>query len=189
MVPRMRIARPLALALSTSILLLAPATALAQFQRLYDEYKRTGGRIDACAHAAGDLTAALGEIPADVRAYDPGFADALNRALDQQAAGCGRAQGQGAQRGAGTAVAADGSPGPANPAPMKLPTAAEEPGFPPALVAAMVVLAAILGLAGGVAIARHYGWRPPPPRARGPGRRLGERLADGFWVLRDRLGR
>jgi hypothetical protein len=190
MVLPMRIARPLLLALALGALL-APATAVAQVERLYDEYKRTGGQIDACAYSAGELSAALGQIPADVRAYDPGFADALNLALDEHVAGCGKAQPkqQAPQRSSGTAVASDGSPGPANPAPTKLATATEKPGFPAALVAVMVLLGVVLGLAAGVVIARYYGWRPPPPRSRRPGRRLGERLADGFWVLRDRLGR
>ena len=39
-----------------------------------------------------DLRAGLEQIPADVRAYDPGFVDALNTALNARAIGCSGSQ-------------------------------------------------------------------------------------------------
>jgi hypothetical protein len=187
----MRMARTLIPALAVAALLVAPGTAAAQFERLYNEYKETGGRIDACAYSADELAAALGEIPADVRAYDPGFADALNQALDEQVGGCGQAQQRETpDEGGGTVVAEDGSPGPADPRPVRLAGGAEEPGFPLALAAAMAVAAALLGLGCGLALARYHRWRPAAgSRRAGGARRLGERLSDSFWVLRDRFGR
>jgi hypothetical protein len=188
----MRIPRLPIATFALAALLISPAAAAAQFEDLYHEYQRTGGRIDGCAHSADELTSALGEIPADIRAYDPGFADALNLALDQRVGGCGAAgQQQEPAKGSGTVVAGDGSPGPASPRPVSLAEAGEEPGFPLALVGAMVVAAALVGLVGGIAAARYFGRAPQSgsPRSPGPGRRLGERLSDSFWVLRDRLGR
>jgi hypothetical protein len=187
----MRMAHRRILAVALAALLLAPAVAAAQFERLYNEYKRTGGQIDACAYSTEDLTAALGEIPADVRAYDPGFADALNLALDEHVGGCGEApQREAPSEGSGIVVTEDGSPGPTDPRPVRLAGTAEEPGFPLALAAAMAVGAALVGLGSGLALARRYGWTPGPD-GRGPGgtRRLGERITDSLWVLRDRIGR
>jgi hypothetical protein len=188
----MRISRPLIAACLIAALLVAPAAAAAQFERLYQEYKRSAGLIDGCAHSADELSAALGEIPADIRAYDPEFAEALNRALDQQITGCGRDRPKQAQEeGGGTVVAGDGSPGPATPRPLRLADLGEEPGFPLAVVGAIAVAAALVGVGGGIALARHYGWAPRPRSPGSPrrGRGLGERLSDSFWVLRNRLGR
>lgn len=91
----------------------APASAQSGSQGIYDEYLQTG-LIAGCNHTAGDLQAALTTIPADVQAYDPGFSDALNGALDRRASGC-----DGAVKGTfnpsglpGTTLAADGAPGP-----------------------------------------------------------------------------
>jgi hypothetical protein len=188
----MRIPRSSIATFALAALLIAPAFAAAQFEALYHEYQSSGGRIDGCAHSADELTGALGEIPADVRAYDPGFADALNLALDQRVGGCGAARQEPAPaKGGGIVVAGDGSPGPASPQRMRLARAGEEPGFPLALVGAMVVAAVLVGLGAGIAAAGYFGSAPRSgsPRAAGRSRRLGERLLDSLWVLRDRLGR
>jgi len=94
----------------------APAGAGAELDALYDEYL-TSGVIAGCAHTQDELETALKEIPADIRAYDPGFATALTNALEQRASGCEEAE-QLAEDVLiptlfGTSEAADGSPGPA----------------------------------------------------------------------------
>jgi hypothetical protein len=94
----------------------APAGAGAQLDALYDEYLNFGV-IGGCAHTQDELETALKDIPADIRAYDPGFATALTNALEQRASGCEEAQ-QLAEDVLiptlfGTSEAADGSPGPA----------------------------------------------------------------------------
>ena len=93
-----------------------PATAGAQLDELYDEYLGSGV-VAGCAHTQAELEQALKDIPADIRAYDPGFANALTNALEQRASGCEEAE-QLAQDVLiptlfGTSEAADGSPGPA----------------------------------------------------------------------------
>src|SRR5881396_2527938 len=105
--------RPLAtLITATAAVLLLTATARADFQTLYDDYRADGG-IDGCAYSSSYLSAGLSEIPADVREYDPGFSEAINTALEQVAAGCGTAPPAAATR--NEATAADGSPGPVAP--------------------------------------------------------------------------
>ena len=93
-----------------------PAAAGAQLDELYDEYL-SSGVVAGCAHTQGDLEQALKDIPADIRAYDPGFATALTNALEQRASGCDEAE-QLAEdvltpTPLGTSEAPDGSPGPA----------------------------------------------------------------------------
>ena len=93
-----------------------PAAAGAQLDELYDEYL-SSGVVAGCSHTQGDLEQALKDIPADIRAYDPGFATALTNALEQRASGCEEAE-QLAQDVLiptlfGTSEASDGSPGPA----------------------------------------------------------------------------
>ena len=132
----------------------APAGAGAQLDELYDEYL-TSGVIAGCAHNQGEFETALKEIPADIRAYDPGFATALTNALEQRASGCEEAE-QLAEDVLiptlfGTSEADDGSPGPAVAAvsvvpPPSPPAAAEtESGTWIALIfGALVLLAALL---------------------------------------------
>ena len=93
-----------------------PVAAPAQLDDLYDEYL-SSGVIAGCAHTQADLEQALKGIPADIRAYDPGFSTALTNALEQRAAGCAEAE-QLAEDVLiptlfGTSEAEDGSPGPA----------------------------------------------------------------------------
>jgi hypothetical protein len=104
-----------------------PSAAAAGSSELYEEYRRSGV-IDGCAHGTGELSEALSGVPADIKAYDPGFADALNVALERRAAGC---RGVAAADPlvpvavAGTRRAADGSPGPRDPRAAAAPAAAE----------------------------------------------------------------
>jgi hypothetical protein len=65
----------------------APCAALADVDELYDEY-RSAGAVRACAYSREELRQGLADLPADIRAYDPGFVDALNIALEQRAASC-----------------------------------------------------------------------------------------------------
>ena len=111
-----------------ALALVLPAVAAAGSRELYEEYRR-GGAIDGCAHGSGELSAALSGVPADIKAYDPGFADALNVALERRAAGC---RGDAAAADplvpvavAGTRRASDGSPGPRDPPTPAAPAAAE----------------------------------------------------------------
>jgi hypothetical protein len=135
---------------SLALLLLAACPALADVDTLYDEY-RLRGLVRGCAHPEAELRDGLAQIPADIRAYDPGFADALNAALEQRAASCeGGAALLPAQPVApgGGATAADGSPGPAGvpstPAPATEPSGEGDGGWPQAL---LLVLSGCAGLA------------------------------------------
>lgn len=95
-------------------LLVAPPSASADlFDDLYEEY-RTGGLINGCRYDAADLRDALAGVPPDISAYDPGFADALNAAIEQRASGCDGSAVLSLQLppAAGAVEAGDGSPGP-----------------------------------------------------------------------------
>ena len=126
-----------ALVLALGVALVLPAAAAAApappqvgFQGLYDEYQRLGF-VFGCAHRESDLRSALSSIPADIAAYDPGFADALDPQTPVSAAG--------------TIIAEDGSPGPANQRPLGTLPAPEQAdtGIP----AVLIVLASLLGIA------------------------------------------
>jgi hypothetical protein len=147
----MRLLLPTIAAALAALLLAAPAQA--DFQTLYDDY-RADGAIDGCAYTAGELSSGLGDIPADVRQYDPGFPDALNAALDQVAAGCHAAPAAARNE----VIAADGSPGPAVPHALAFKATGSDRGLPGVLIALIAVLAAALAAAGVFALARYYGW-------------------------------
>jgi hypothetical protein len=166
-------------------LLLPASTAAAAappqvgFQGLYDEYQKLGF-VYGCAHRESDLRSALSSIPADIAAYDPGFADALDSALEQQASGCSGLSSpfpQNPATAAGTINADDGSPGPANQRPLGTLPAPEsaDTGIP----AVLVVLASMLGVALLVAavlsLSRYFGWDTGRP-ARAVLRPLRDRL-------------
>ena len=140
----------------TALVLAFPGPAAgAGFDQLFGEYQTTGN-IDGCAHTTADLSDALAAVPADVRAYDPGFADALNAALERRAAGCAGTRGSLSVPldAAGTIRAADGSPGPR--APRRLTVASTDSG-PPSDLGAIV---AALGIgAAAAAIGAALGWR------------------------------
>jgi hypothetical protein len=164
-----------------------PASAAADFQTLYSDY-RADGVIDGCAYSSSELSSGLSDIPADVRQYDPGFAAAINAALDQVAAGCGTAA---KVAGAKDEVsAADGSPGPAVPHRLAFVAAGTGRGLPAVLVALIAILGAALAAAALLAGAHYYGWdlrsrlAPVSGAARGAERRIADRLR---W-LQDRLG-
>lgn len=128
-------------------LALVPSAEAADVDRLYDEY-RSSGLIRPCAHSDAELRDGLAEIPADVRAYDPGFADAVNAALEQRAS-CGTAPASPASP-EGARLAADGSPGPAAAAPSPVPAPAEGDDGSNGL--AHAGLLAVAALAGAVAV-------------------------------------
>lgn len=168
--------------------LLLPATAAADFQTFYDDY-RADGVIDGCAQSPAQLSAALGDIPADVREYDPGFADAINAALEQAATGCGTAP-QEAAAIEDEVISADGSPGPALPKRAGLAVPDSGRDMPLVLVAVSVLLAATLAFAALLAVANRYGWdlRGRLAPVGGALRGAERRLADSLRSLRDRLG-
>jgi len=143
--------RPLATLIAATALLL-PGTAAADFQTFYDDY-RADGVIDGCAQSPGELSAALGDIPADVREYDPAFADAINAALEQAATGCGTAPREAAAEIENEVIAKDGSPGPAPPRSAGLAVPESGTDMPPILVALSLLLAA------GLAAAAYVGLR------------------------------
>ena len=124
--------------------------ALADVESLYAEYRQTG-QIQGCGHTRDELLNALDDIPADIAAYDPGFADALGDALAQRAGGCGAVPpSQGALLFVGgDATATDGSPGPVPAFVGELPAAsAAAPGrATPILLIGTAALAALLSLA------------------------------------------
>jgi hypothetical protein len=143
-----------ALVLALAAALLLPGTTAAAppppagFQGLYDEYQKLGF-VFGCSHRESDLRSALSSIPADIAAYDPGFADALDAALEQRASGCSGAPTspfpQTPVSAGGTVLAGDGSPGPANERPLGSLPAPEraDTSIPPVLLA----LAALVGAA------------------------------------------
>jgi hypothetical protein len=141
-------------ALAAGILLAAPAQA--DFQNLYDQYRAHGG-IDGCAVSSGELSNGLADIPADVREYDPGFAVAINAALEQAAAGCG----EGPQEAAAIKneiSASDGSPGAAVPKAFAIPAVDGGRGLPAALIGLIAVLGLALAAGAVFGVARYYGW-------------------------------
>jgi hypothetical protein len=127
-------------------LLLAP-TAGAEFQNLYDDY-RADGVIDGCSFPSSELSSGLTDIPADVREYDPGFAEAINAALEQAAGGCNVAPAEAAAL-KNEISAADGSPGPALPKGLAVAEVDGDQGLPAVLIALIVVVGA--GLLAGIA--------------------------------------
>jgi hypothetical protein len=151
----MRLRPLLSLTIVIALALLLPASASADFQTLYDDY-RTDGVIDGCSYSSNELSSGLGEIPADVREYDPGFSDALNAALEQAAAGCGLTPQ--AAGGKNEVSAADGSPGPVAPKPVSFQTPTGGRGLPAVMTALIVLLGAALGAAAVLFAAHYYGW-------------------------------
>ncbi len=103
--------------------------------------------IDGCAQSPGELSAALGDIPADVREYDPAFADAINAALEQAATGCGAAPQEAGAEIENEVISGDGSPGPAPPRSAGLAVPDSGTDMPPILIALSLLLAAGLGAA------------------------------------------
>ena len=167
--------------------LLWPATAQADFQTLYDDY-RADGVIDGCAYPSSELSSGLNDVPADVREYDPGFTDALNAALEQAATGCG--SGPAAAVTKNEVTASDGSPGPAVPKSLAVAPATSGRSLPGAMDALIAVLGAALALAALLAAAHFYGWdlRGRLAPVGGAARAVERRLADGLRSLLDRLG-
>ncbi len=107
--------RRILLTTALALALGAPGQASAQVSGLYEEYLAPGA-VSGCTRPAAEIESALKDIPADIRAYDPGFASALSTALEQRAAGCAevieRATDVLLPATSGTALASDGSPGP-----------------------------------------------------------------------------
>ena len=152
---RLRSIATLTIAAAAAALLLA-APAEADFQTLYDDY-HTDGVIDGCSYSSSELSSGLSDIPADVREYDPGFAVAINAALEQAAAGCG----EGPQEAAAIKneiSASDGSPGPAVPKSFAIPAVDGGRGLPAALIGLIAVLGLALAAAAALGVARYYGW-------------------------------
>jgi hypothetical protein len=183
--------------------LAAPAAAVAQepggrqpppsdFGQLFDEYRRQGF-IYGCTHRSADLREALAAIPADINAYDPGFADALSAGLEQRSAGCKGALSspfpQSPAEATGTILADDGSPGPGNRRSVGAEPAPEAGG-----ASMPLALALLAGIVGAVLVGATWLWATRQRGWAGPGKggarlqRARERIADGVWVLRDRLG-
>jgi hypothetical protein len=181
--------RPLAtLTISAAaIVLLLPTTAQADFQTLFDDY-RADGVIDGCTYSSSELSSGLSSIPTDISQYDPGFAEAINAALEQAAAGCGAAALEAVPK--SEVNAADGSPGPAAPDPVAFQTRDPDQGLPAVLIALIIALGAVLATGAVLGAAHFYGWdlrgrlAPVSGAARGAERRL----ADSLRSLLDRLG-
>lgn len=141
--------------LAPLVVMAGAGTATAATIDLYDDY-RANGRIDGCQNTEANLEEALETIPGDIAAYDPGFAEALNTALNDRALGC-----SGEDLGLGDALVAipgaspDGSPGPP-PAPVSVigaPAAPDGPSSAPLVALALVTLA-LAGTAAGVQLLR-----------------------------------
>jgi hypothetical protein len=144
------------LALAALTLLALPALASADFQSLYDDY-RSDGSIDGCAYSTSQLSSGLNGIPADVREYDPGFADAINAALEQAAGGCGVSP-QAASAAKNQTSAGDGSPGPAVQRATAFRAGDDGRGMPLVLGALIALLGAVLATAAVLVADQRYGW-------------------------------
>jgi hypothetical protein len=182
-----RLAKPTIAVLAAALMLPAPASA--DFQTLYDDY-RADGVINGCAFSSAELSSGLGEIPADVREYDPGFSEAINAALEQSASGCGQAPQEAARAIKNEITAADGSPGPAIPKAFVFAHPDDGRGLPAVLVGLMVLLGLALGTAALLGAAHYRGWdlRRRLAPASGAVRGVERRLAESLRSLRDRLG-
>jgi hypothetical protein len=168
--------------------MLAPAAARADFGDLYRDYTNDGA-INGCKHSPAELRAGLGQIPADVRQYDPGFEQALEGALEQRVGGCGTLSLAPSGSG-GTRTTADGSPGPRSAGATSAQAVSQGHGVPAVIVAMIVLLGAVLLVAALFGLAAYFGWnleRAAMP-AGGRARRLGELLSDRLYAVRDRLG-
>lgn len=170
--------------------LLAPALALGAGS--YDDYS-SDGNLNACRYSPSQLQDDLASAPSDVRQYDPGYLDALRRALGQQTSGgCDPgAPAGGEERGRAAAAAQVDSGGPGTPGGNATSPSSirlgdldrrDLPAWPAVLagVGGLVILAAILFT---LAFARQG------LRATGPGTGASSALSDYWWALRDRLGR
>lgn len=148
----MRTAASIVAVLSLVALLAAPATA--DVYDLYAEYRSTGS-VYACRHSTEELRAAVGDVPADINAYDPGFVASLDLALDQRVAGCDALR-KAANRHTAAVTAEDGSPGPPSPRHQVRPVVGSAPGR-----AELTVLfgAAALAVTGSLAAAVGFGGR------------------------------
>lgn len=89
----------------------AGAAAADSVGAIYGDYTKDGD-VNGCDYSAGQINGAIGSIPTDVAQYDPGFKNALNKAL---ADSCGKgADGSRTSNpgGAPQGYGPDGSPGP-----------------------------------------------------------------------------
>jgi hypothetical protein len=141
-----------------AVLVLAPGRAVADVLDLYDNYRATGA-VRACEHSAEELRAAVADVPADIRAYDPGFVDALDTALDRRAAGCAGTPAE-VREDDGAITAADGAPGPASPVRPLRPVSGSPPERAP-LALAFGAVALLVGgsLAAAAGLGRREGRR------------------------------
>jgi hypothetical protein len=166
--------------------LLVPGIARADFNSLYHDYAADGA-INGCKYSPGELRSGLGQIPADVRQYDPGFELALETALEQRLGGC-RSAPQAPASGGGTTTATDGSPGPGSPPSARLERIPQGPGLPAVVLGMIVLLAGVLALAAVLGLAGYFGWSVDLAPLRNGTSRLGERVSDRLYAVRDRLG-
>ncbi len=183
--------RTLLLCLGACAALVLPAQALAA-NGVYNDYTKDG-EINGCDYSAGQINAALASIPTDVAQYDPGFKDALNKALSDSCAQTFDGSRTDHAPGAAQGYDPDGSPGPnilgsgrvatdANLASSEEPLSdlSSDRGFPTALLVLAGMVAVILAGTGGLALARS---------GRAGNNRIAGTLSDYYWGLRDRVGR
>ena len=117
--PRRRIA---AVGAAVAVALAAAPTALANdFERVYDDFKKTG-TVRPCKFSDKQLDNAAKQTPPDIEQYVPSFLDALEAARERREECRSGAQAQQAQpapapAGAAPAPPAGGAPAPAAPAP------------------------------------------------------------------------
>jgi hypothetical protein len=66
----------------------APPAAADAFERVYNDFKKTG-RIPPCKYSSAELQDAAQQVPPDIEQYVPSFLDALDAARDNRA-DCGK---------------------------------------------------------------------------------------------------
>ena len=159
----------------------AATPAQAALGEIYTDYRQTG-LVNGCQRSPAELREALTSIPADIQAYDPGYAEALNAALAERGAGCeGEEEVDHIPTGAEEAV--DGSPSPRPPLIAAAPAPAGEEE-------ASGSVALILAVAFGAGLIAVMTLAAPAPRRRDSSSRWGRmrgRLSDVLFVARRRL--
>ena len=198
---RRQLRSSLALAACLGLICVEAAPAGAQSQRLFNDFKGDGN-INTCNYSAEELARARGGLPPDIEQYAPGLVDQLNNP-------CVRGGGAVPQPAAEDTPAAPAAPaaapvrrrrarvpdppsvrrtretlsGVASPRPATAPSGSDAPAW-------LVALLALVAAGGLAAVAAHQrgvdlaGFGRPARASLAEG---GDRVADAFWSLVDRL--
>lgn len=177
---------------ATVALAVAPQSAMAV--PTYDDYS-SDGAVGSCDYSASQLQNDINNAPSDIRQYDPGYLEALRRALNDQATGaCDPSAGPNPEPVADSTSERESAAGPTGP--LSPPGASGrvssidlsdiEPGGLPAWATTLGVFGGLLAVAAALLtlLFARQGLRTVVP-----GAESGSALSDYWWALRERLGR